>query len=55
MQKANSSLEYQLLRQQLGQFLFGKNEIKKRAEMLSGSELARLAIATITAYGLSSR
>lgn len=48
MQKANSSLEYRLLRQQLGHFLFFNDEVNKRAEMLSGGELARLALAIIS-------
>lgn len=48
MRRANSALSYQLLRQQLGHFLFFNNEVHKSASVLSGGELARLAIAMIT-------
>jgi ATPase subunit of ABC transporter with duplicated ATPase domains len=48
MQRANSSLSYQLLRQQLGHFLFFNDDVYKSASVLSGGELARLAIAMIT-------
>jgi ATPase subunit of ABC transporter with duplicated ATPase domains len=48
MQTANSNLEYQLLRQQLGHFLFFNDEVNKKADLLSGGELARLALATIS-------
>jgi ATPase subunit of ABC transporter with duplicated ATPase domains len=48
MQCANSSLSYQLLRQQLGHFLFFNDDVYKSASVLSGGELARLAIAMIT-------
>jgi ATPase subunit of ABC transporter with duplicated ATPase domains len=48
MQRANSILNYQLLRQQLGHFLFFNDEVYKPASVLSGGELARLAIAMIT-------
>jgi len=48
VQKANSSLEYQLLRQQLGHFLFFNDAVNKKAEILSGGELARLALAMIS-------
>uniref|UniRef100_A0A832M512 ABC-F family ATP-binding cassette domain-containing protein n=1 Tax=Oscillatoriales cyanobacterium SpSt-402 TaxID=2282168 RepID=A0A832M512_9CYAN len=48
MQRANSALNYQLLRQQLGHFLFLHDDVHKSASMLSGGELARLAIAMIT-------
>lgn len=48
MQYANSALNYQLLRQQLGHFLFFNDEVYKSASVLSGGELARLAIAMIT-------
>jgi ATPase subunit of ABC transporter with duplicated ATPase domains len=48
MQRANSTLNYQLLRQQLGHFLFFNDEVYKSASVLSGGELARLAIAMIT-------
>lgn len=48
MQRANPALNYQLLRQQLGHFLFFNDEVHKSASVLSGGELARLAIAMIT-------
>jgi ATPase subunit of ABC transporter with duplicated ATPase domains len=48
MQQANSVLSYQLLRQQLGHFLFFNDDVYKSASVLSGGELARLAIAMIT-------
>ncbi|MBD2203067.1 ABC-F family ATP-binding cassette domain-containing protein [Calothrix sp. FACHB-1219] len=48
MQAANPSLTYQLLRQQLGHFLFKYDEVHKSASVLSGGELARLAIAIIS-------
>ncbi len=48
MRKANSSLAYQLLRQQLGHFLFFNDEVNKKAHLLSGGELARLALAMIS-------
>jgi ATPase subunit of ABC transporter with duplicated ATPase domains len=48
MHRANSTLNYQLLRQQLGHFLFLNDEVYKSAAVLSGGELARLAIAMIT-------
>jgi ATPase subunit of ABC transporter with duplicated ATPase domains len=48
MQSANPSLEYQLVRQQLGHFLFGDRAINKPAAALSGGELARLALAMIS-------
>ncbi len=48
MQQANSSLKYQLLRQQLGHFLFFGDDVNKSAEFLSGGELARLALAMIS-------
>lgn len=48
LQAANSSLEYQLLRQQLGHFLFFRDDVHKSAAVLSGGELARLAIAMIS-------
>jgi ATPase subunit of ABC transporter with duplicated ATPase domains len=47
MQAANPNLNYQLLRQQLGHFLFKYDEVNKSASVLSGGELARLAIAMI--------
>jgi ATPase subunit of ABC transporter with duplicated ATPase domains len=48
MQRTNAALTYQLLRQQLGHFLFFNDEVHKSASVLSGGELARLAIAIIT-------
>lgn len=48
MQAANSNLSYQLLRQQLGHFLFKNDDVNKSASVLSGGELARLAIAIIS-------
>ncbi|MGL5193375.1 MAG: ATP-binding cassette domain-containing protein, partial [Chroococcales cyanobacterium] len=48
MQSANPQLSYQLLRQQLGHFLFFNDEVYKSAAVLSGGELARLAIAMIS-------
>lgn len=48
MQSANPSLSYQLLRQQLGHFLFKYDDVNKPASVLSGGELARLAIAIIS-------
>lgn len=47
MQAANPNLDYQLLRQQLGHFLFFNDEVDKFASALSGGELARLALAAI--------
>lgn len=48
MQFSNPNLSYQLLRQQLGHFLFKYDEVNKPASVLSGGELARLAIAIIS-------
>jgi ATPase subunit of ABC transporter with duplicated ATPase domains len=48
MQSANRALNYQLLRQQLGHFLFFNDDVYKPASSLSGGELARLAIAIIS-------
>lgn len=48
MQAANPNLSYQLLRQQLGHFLFKYDDVHKSASVLSGGELARLAIAIIS-------
>ncbi|MCT7978509.1 ribosomal protection-like ABC-F family protein [Laspinema olomoucense] len=48
MQSANPQLSYQLLRQQLGHFLFFNDDVYKSAAVLSGGELARLAIAMIS-------
>lgn len=48
MQRANPALTYQVLRQQLGHFLFFNDDVYKAAAVLSGGELARLAIAMIT-------
>lgn len=48
LQQANPELNYQLLRQQLGHVLFFGDDVHKPASVLSGGELARLAIAIIT-------
>ncbi|KAB8316232.1 ABC-F family ATP-binding cassette domain-containing protein [Tolypothrix campylonemoides VB511288] len=48
MEAANRNLNYQLLRQQLGHFLFKYDDVHKSASVLSGGELARLAIAMIS-------
>jgi ATPase subunit of ABC transporter with duplicated ATPase domains len=48
MQAVNPDLNYQLLRQQLGHFLFFNDDVYKNASVLSGGELARLAVAMIT-------
>lgn len=48
MQAANPNLTCQLLRQQLGHFLFKYNDVHKSASVLSGGELARLGIAMIS-------
>ncbi len=48
MQRLNPTLSYQLLRQQLGHFLFRHDDVQRSAAVLSGGELARLAIALIT-------
>ncbi|MEH1821887.1 MAG: ABC-F family ATP-binding cassette domain-containing protein [Nostoc sp.] len=48
MQAANPDLGYQLLRQQLGHFLFKYDDVHKSASVLSGGELARLALAMIS-------
>jgi ATPase subunit of ABC transporter with duplicated ATPase domains len=48
MQQANSSLSYQQIRQQLGHFLFFNQAVEKPASVLSGGELARLALAMIS-------
>lgn len=48
MQSANPALEYQGVRQQLGHFLFFNQEVFKPASVLSGGELARLALAMIS-------
>lgn len=48
MQLANPDLDYQLIRQQLGHFLFFNDNVYKPASVLSGGELARLAIAMIS-------
>ncbi|MEO1400775.1 MAG: ATP-binding cassette domain-containing protein [Cyanobacteria bacterium J06635_1] len=48
LQRANPALNYQVLRQQLGHFLFFNDDVHKIASVLSGGELARLAIAMIT-------
>ncbi|QLE55904.1 ribosomal protection-like ABC-F family protein [Nostoc sp. TCL26-01] len=48
MQAPNPHLSYQMLRQQLGHFLFKYDDVHKPASLLSGGELARLAIAMIS-------
>jgi ATPase subunit of ABC transporter with duplicated ATPase domains len=48
MQAVNPNLSYQLLRQQLGHFLFKYDDVHKSASVLSGGELARLALAIIS-------
>lgn len=48
MRAANLHLDYQLLRQQLGHFLFFNDQVYKPVAVLSGGELARLSIAMIT-------
>ena len=52
MHRANSALPYQLIRQQLGHFLFFNDDVDKPANVLSGGELARLAIAMLTISAL---
>lgn len=50
IKKVNPSLPYEIIRKQLGNFLFFHEEdIRKRAGVLSGGETARLAMAMITA------
>jgi ATPase subunit of ABC transporter with duplicated ATPase domains len=48
MHRVNPALNYQLLRQQLGHFLFFNDDVYKSTSVLSGGELARVAIAMIT-------
>ncbi|MDY6940936.1 MAG: ATP-binding cassette domain-containing protein [Cyanobacteriota bacterium] len=48
LQRIDPTLNYQLLRQQLGHFLFFNDDAHKVASVLSGGELARLAMAMIT-------
>ncbi|MEO0397302.1 MAG: ATP-binding cassette domain-containing protein, partial [Cyanobacteria bacterium P01_A01_bin.137] len=48
LQRANPTLNYQLLRQQLGHFLFFNDDVHRVASVLSGGELARLAMAMVT-------
>ncbi|MBD1853995.1 ribosomal protection-like ABC-F family protein [Leptolyngbya sp. FACHB-711] len=48
MQAANPALGYQQMRQQLGHFLFFDQAVNKKASVLSGGELARLALAMIS-------
>lgn len=52
MHQANPAIEYQLLRQQLGHFLFFNDDVHKSAATLSGGELARCAIALISISAL---
>ncbi|MEO1390635.1 MAG: ATP-binding cassette domain-containing protein [Cyanobacteria bacterium J06634_6] len=52
MHQANPAIEYQLLRQQLGHFLFFNDDVYKSAAALSGGELARCAIALLTSSEL---
>ncbi|MBD0314762.1 MAG: ABC-F family ATP-binding cassette domain-containing protein, partial [Microcoleus sp. T3-bin5] len=47
IEAANPGLEYQLIRQQLGHFLFFNDDVYKSASVLSGGELARLALAML--------
>ncbi|MCU0545794.1 MAG: ATP-binding cassette domain-containing protein [Oscillatoriaceae cyanobacterium Prado104] len=47
LQQANPAINYQLVRQQLGHFLFFNDAVYKLAAALSGGELARLALAAI--------
>ncbi|MFB2838031.1 ribosomal protection-like ABC-F family protein [Floridanema evergladense] len=48
MQAVNPALSYQLVRQQLGHFLFFNQTVDQLASVLSGGELARLALAMIS-------
>jgi len=48
MQAANPQLNYQVLRQQLGHFLFFNDAVYHKAVGLSGGELTRLAIAILS-------
>ena len=48
LQRANPTLNYQLLRHQLGHFLFFNDDVHRVASALSGGELARLAMAMVT-------
>ncbi|MBD1911123.1 MULTISPECIES: ribosomal protection-like ABC-F family protein [unclassified Leptolyngbya] len=48
MQNANPNLSYQVVRQQLGHFLFFGDTVHQPTSGLSGGELARLAIAVIS-------
>ncbi len=48
LQVANPELSYQQVRQQLGHFLFFNRDVEKSASVLSGGELARLALAMIS-------
>lgn len=50
MQKTNRDLSYEQIRKLLGNFLFfNQEDINKKASVLSGGEVARLAFAMITA------
>ncbi len=48
MQFANPNFSYQMIRQQLGHFLFFETAVNQPAAVLSGGELARLALAMIS-------
>ncbi|MFM7426176.1 MAG: ATP-binding cassette domain-containing protein [Elainella sp.] len=48
MQRANPAFSYQMIRQQLGHFLFFETTINQQAATLSGGELARLVLAMIS-------
>jgi ATPase subunit of ABC transporter with duplicated ATPase domains len=52
MRAVNPDLDYQLMRQQLGHFLFFNQEVHKPTAVLSGGELARLALALISVAAL---
>lgn len=50
MEKINTDLSYEQIRKLLGNFLFfNEEDIRKKAKVLSGGEVARLAFAMITA------
>jgi len=48
LRSVNASISYQLIRQQLGHFLFLDEAVNKSASVLSGGEVARLALAMIS-------